>query len=149
MAKNLKRKAKRDAIGADILRTLARDKIKTRRPISPCVTYFLSAATTKVEFKLQKVGEGETTRFNSVPIVFIRELTEKRRKVKGRMITETHFANWRPFHNAEPVREHDDCLSLPFVGIKAPLTAWIASGLLDGLIIQDQPKEQREWKRAA
>ncbi len=150
MAKNLKRKAKREAIGGDILRSLAKDKI-TRRPAPILILFFLDKIKTKIDFKLNKlVDAAGLVSFSSVPVVMIRDIRSKQVKHGKRMVTEDHFTAWRVFAHAMPVREQDDVAAgSQFIGVQAPMEAWAKAGLLEGMILRDLPREQTNDLRKA
>lgn len=144
MAKNLKRKAKRAQARAD--GTLITASKLLRRPApAPILTFALSTFTTMVEHKLVKIEEdGKLARFDSVPQVLIRELTEKVKRVGKKTFTETHYSKWRVFQNASPVSDQYRIKQLPFIMISAPITAWVAAGLLDGMVMRDIPREEQQ-----
>lgn len=125
----------------------------SRRPAPILVLFFLDRIKTKVDHKLHKIiDDTGTTSFSSVPVVMIRDIRTKRVKgLRGRMIDEEHYTQWRPFHGAMPISAQDDVSETSqFIGIQAPMTAWAAAGLLDGMVLRDLPREdKREFKRAA
>jgi len=127
-----------------------------RKPVAPILTFCLSRMTTKIEYKLIKIVGVviENTPpfppyFESVPVVFIRDLKETKRKVGKRFVTDTEYTKWREFHHASPVRDQDNTTSSsPFVLIQAPITAWVACGLHDGLVARDLPREEKPVAKA-
>jgi len=150
-----KRLARRAALRA--LTSLSKDPFpRPPRPAPILVLFFLDRIKTKVDHKLNTVfDESGNISFSSVPVVMIRDLRTKRVKgPKGRMIEEDHLTQWRVFAGAMPVREQDDVSETSqFIGIQAPMTAWAAAGLLDGMVLRDLPREERakpyDYKRAA
>lgn len=124
-----------------------------RKPPVPVVTFFLDKIKAEVRNHLMKI-EGpdaygaKSFHFVNCPVVYIRDIIEQHKRVKGRWVElPPKYSKWRVFPYAEPLLPEDDVHSLAqFIGIKAPLTAWAATGMLDGLVLRDLPKEARQGR---
>ena len=134
MAKNLKRKARREA--ARVAGVVKLTKLIARPPV-PIVTLFLEEDRVKID----------------AGMVFVRDKKENKqnwraKKAKNVNWSAFEYSKWRKFDGAKFAIDQTNMLR-QYIGITAPLTAWLASRVLDGYANDNEAHNPRPPRRNA
>lgn len=123
---------RRRSIARSLLSSAFNDGLvpKPRLPPVPVVTFFLSLDVCKV----------------SGTAILTRERQTQRSGHGWKAREFTAYGKWRPMKDATQLLAGEISPTATYIGIKAPLTSWAATGMLDGLVLRDIPKEARQGR---
>lgn len=120
---NAKRKAKREFDRVTIAEYGdASPKPPKRLPVAPVATLYIEAERVREKYKTTVVERDGVKTIVREQIVLVRD------RLYMRKPGDKPFSKWRVFHGATAVIQRSDYPE--YVGIEAPLGAWIAAGYL-------------------